>query len=134
MSKVEEKTYIIDCENGSRRKVTVPASWKVTFGPCVKGMNSGDRDHRKVPMALRFYESETKQRAIFTDVVSFRDTSIKIQEEKIRVSEKDGYMECEGVRKRTSFQASVREWVDPDVITERPLLPKDSEIFEVEDK
>ena len=128
----KEKTYIIECEDRTKKKITVPASWKVTFGPCVKGTNSSTRERTggaKIPMAIRFYESETQQRAIFTDVISFRDTSIKIMEEKIRVQEKDGYMECEGQRKRTSFSAKVSEWVDPDTHQEQALLPEDTDIF-----
>jgi len=127
----EEKTYIIEFENGSKKRITVPANWKVTFGPAAKGSeHSSNGRGLKMPMAIRFYESETKQRAIFTDVVSFRDTSIRIQEEKVRVSEKEGYMECEGVRKKTSFQATVKEWVDPDIEQEVPLLPNDKSMFD----
>ena len=125
-------TYIIEHDNGTRSRITVPDSWKVTFGPAVKGFNTGDGSHRKIPMALRFYESDTKQRAIFTDVKSFRDSSIKVERENIKVQEKDGFMECDGVRKRTTFQAQVKEWVwedDKAETPELPLLPTDAEIF-----
>lgn len=123
---MEEKTYIITHEDGTRRKITVPESWKVTFGPATRGDRGQSRSGSlKMPMALRFYESDTKQRAIFTDVVSFRDSSIKIEEEKIHVEEKDGYTECEGVRKRTTFQATVKEWINPDTEQGTPLLPAD---------
>ena len=129
----EMKTYIITHEDGTRRRITVPEEWKVTFGPATRGDRGGNRPGTlKMPMALRFYESETKQRAIFTDVTSFRDASIKIEEEKVRVEEKDGYTECEGVRKRTTFQATVKEWINPDTEQEIPLLPSDSSIFDNE--
>jgi hypothetical protein len=85
-----------------------------------------------MPMALRFYESDTKQRAIFTDVKSFRDTSIKVERENVRSQEKDGFMECDGIRKRTIFQAQVKEWVcDDDKMGEvdLPKLPTDLEMF-----
>lgn len=128
------KTYLIEFENGKRKRITVPESWKVTFGPAVAGVNKPGRGYQhEMPMALRFYESTDKQRAIFTDVTSFRDLSIEIEEEVVSVQEKQGYMECEGVRKATTFQAKTREWVDPDRVQERPALPKDSEIFETED-
>lgn len=129
---MEEKTYIITHEDGTRRKITVPESWKVTFGPASRGERKNNTHNLKMPMALRFYESDTKQRAIFTDVVSFRDASIKIEEEKVRVEEKDGFTECEGVRKRTTFQATVKEWINPDADREIPLLPSDSEVFDLE--
>lgn len=134
---MEEKTYIIECEDKTKKKITVPADWKVTFGPAVKGNNSGTRNPGapKIPMALRFYETETKQRAIFTDVVSFRDASIKIEVEKIKTEEKEGYMECDGVRKKTLFQASVKEWVNPDedanTNKQLPAPPTDAEMFSI---
>ena len=126
--------YIIEHDNGSRSRITVPDSWKVTFGPAVKGFNSGSDAHRKVPMALRFYESDTKQRAIFTDVKGFRDASIKIEREHVKVQEKAGFMECDGVRKRTTFQAQVKEWVadDDKEPAELPKLPSDASIFGAE--
>jgi len=131
---MEEKTYLITHENGTRRKITVPADWKVTFGPAAKGLKHDGTRGLKIPLALRFYESDTKQRAIFTDVVSFRDTSIKIEEEKVRIQEKDGYTECEGVRQRTTFQAKVREWINPDAIAETPALPSDTKMFDMDEE
>ena len=133
MAKDEMKTYLIEFENGKKQKITVPESWKVTFGPASKGANAGTTrtgSVYKVPLALRFYESETKQRAIFTDVIGFRDMSIKIEEMKTKIQEKDGYMECEGVKKATTFRASVSEWVNPDKLVGVPALPTDSEIFD----
>lgn len=122
--KMTEKTitYILKHDDGTERKITVPESWKVTFDPAVKGYNRGTNPTPggpKMPMCLRFYESDTKQHAIFTDVVSFRDSSIKIEEKKVRVQEKDGYVECEGVKKRTTFQAKTTEWINPDEIKVR---------------
>jgi hypothetical protein len=130
----EMKTYLIHHKNGSKRKITVPESWKVTFGPAAKGMRTGTSSGNalQIPLALRFYESDTKQRAIFTDVVSFRDTSIKIEELKEEIQEKDGYMECDGVKKRTTFQAKVRSWVNPDEDSDDlPQLPEDSTMFDL---
>lgn len=126
------KTYILDCDDGTRKRITVPADWKVTFGPAASGGNKiilGER-HLKMPMALRFYESEHRQRAIFTDVKSFRDASIEIEIEEVRIQEKDGYVECDGVRKRTTFQAKTKEWVSPDIpMGTLPALPSDSTMF-----
>jgi len=131
---MEEKVYIITHEDKTKRRITVPADWKVTFGPASRGENAGNRagQHLKMPLALRFYESETKQRAIFTDVISFRDASIKIEEERTNVQEKEGYVECEGVRKKTIFSATVKEWINPDAVSEPiiPLLPSDREMFD----
>lgn len=134
--KQEMTTYLITHENKIERKITVPSSWKVTFGPAAKGMNKGNSGGLRIPLALRFYEAETKQRAIFTDVVSFRDMSIKIEIKKKKIQEKKGFMECDGKRKATTFQAVMEEWVDPDEMAEQPTLPggDDIEVFDVDFK
>lgn len=131
----EMKTYIVKHEDGTERKITVPESWKVTFGPAVKGNHGNKYEKFKMPMCLRFYESDTKQRAIFTDVVSFRDSSISIEEKKTSIQEKDGFVECDGIKKRTTFQAKTTEWVDPDKECEStPMLPEDATIFDLDKK
>lgn len=90
----------------------------------------GNGSTRKIPLALRFYENDTKQRAIFTDVANFRDVSIKIEEEAIDIQQKDGYMECDGKRKGVTFQATSRQWIDPDEPKQQfPALPSDASIF-----
>jgi len=122
-NKVEEmKTYLIEHDNGEERKITVPANWKVTFGPAASGSYKSDTTGRyKMPLALRFYEGKDKQRAIFTDVKSFRDLSIKVEIRKISVQEKQGYMECDGERKATTFRAEVATWVNPDEVVIKKL-------------
>jgi hypothetical protein len=134
MIMVEEMTtYLIEFKNGKRQKVTVPSDWKVTFGPAAVGINKKDGPFQKMPLALRFYENDTKQRAIFTDVVYFRDTSIKIEEEHVDVQQKAGFVECEGKRKQVDFQATTKQWVDPDISRETmPALPSDVSIFDIE--
>lgn len=127
------RTYLITHINGQETQVDIPEDWKVTFGPAVRGNSAGlgSNPHGpKIPLALRFYENDTKQRAIFTDVISFRDMSIPIRVKKRSVQEKDGYMEYDGVRKRTTFQATSEEWVNPDLATPAlPQLPSDETIF-----
>lgn len=130
----DTRTIQITKSNGDEIQVDIPASWKITFGPAVTGNGKTLADGRRVmPMALRLYETDTQQRAIFTDVISFRDLSIPMRVKQVRVQEKDGYTELDGVRKRTTFQAKTHEWVPADDIKEpdKPLLgmPKDQEIF-----
>ena len=134
---MEDTTYLIVHEDGTERKITVPSSWKVTFGPASRGAHkSSSGSNFKVPLALRFYENETRQRAIFTDVVSFRDLSIKTQVKKRSTQEKHGFMECDGKKKATVFQATVEEWIDPDELTKTTALPegKTVEDFDVKFK
>ena len=57
---------------GETLKIDVPAEWKITFGPLSqRGYEDGN--------ALRLYEAETKQRAVFTNVLWFRDLSIPVK-------------------------------------------------------
>ena len=136
MTDVKEKTYILVHDDNTRKKITVPENWKVTFGPAAAGSNRGTNstNNLKMPMALRFYEDEKHQRAIFTDVKSFMDSRIKIEEEIVSVQEKDGFVECDGVKKRTTFQAKTKEWVDiNNVRDDQPLLPNDSQMFSFDD-
>ncbi len=128
----ETRTLLITLKNGDEIQIDIPTSWKVTYGYVQTGFTS--KDGRTVPMALRIYETDKHQRAIFTDVASFRDMSIPIRVKKVSVQEKAGFMECEGVRKRTIFQASTVNWVNPDSNEpeDNPLeigMPKDSEMF-----
>lgn len=70
------RTYEIATASGDYR-ITIPETWKVTFGAVVPGKGS-------TTYGLRVWESETKQRLIFTDVRSFRDVSIPIQRRAVR--------------------------------------------------
>ena len=121
MTEESTTTYLLEFDNGKRQRITVPSSWKVTFGPAARGTNGPSQRNYNMPLALRFYENEKKQRAIFTDVKSFRDTSIVIEEERISVQEKEGFVEAAGKRKRTSFQVKTKEWVNPDCHDEPQL-------------
>lgn len=127
------RTLLITKTNGDEVQIDIPESYKVTFGPAfvtTKEEISG----KKVPMALRIYESDKMQLAIFTDVVGFRDMAIPIRVKQIKNQTKQGFVECEGVRKHTTFTATTSEWVNPDATTEeKPKLisrPADSEMFE----
>jgi hypothetical protein len=129
MAEENIREYLIEKADGTKLKVKIPNDWKVTFGPAVKGKNQPTVGERrlKMPMALRFYENETKQRAIFLDVVEFRDLSIPIEVEKVDIQEKDGFTEVDGVRQRSTFQVKTKKWTNPDEINEdTPKLPNAS--------
>ncbi len=104
------KTYILELKNGNLRRVTVPADWKVTFGPLIPA----DRHSGGGCLALRFYESKEKQRAIFTDVKSFRASDIPIEERVTKTQTKHMQKQTpEGV-KDVLVEARVTEWRNPD--------------------
>ena len=69
----DDRTLLVKTKHEELR-VTIPADYKVTFGPVQPGRPDYDNGN-----CLRIYESETKQRAVFVNVVSFRDLSIPVQ-------------------------------------------------------
>lgn len=110
----EKKTYILTLKDGGIRKVTVPATWKMTYGSVApwqnKGMDSGPKVY-----ALRFYEgSEKNLRAVFTDVVSLRDESIEIVEKRTSIKRQVLQKNTRNGARDVHVEARVSEWVNPD--------------------
>ena len=113
----DKTTYLLELEDGSKKKITVPSNWKVTFGPLVVGKSiqpTTGGGVKKMPIALRFYEDEKQQRAVFTNVVAFRDLSISIREERVETKTKHGNLDIEGAKKNVTVRAEARSWIDPD--------------------
>ena len=104
-------TYLVSRAKGNDVKITVPASWKVTFGP----LNPGSKNlaGNGAP-ALRFYESENRQRAVITDVLSFRDMSIKVEEKRTNVKQQVLSKDTPHGKKNVVVEGRVEEWVNPD--------------------
>lgn len=105
----ETKTYILELRNGKQRKLDVPEDWKVTFGPLIPGDRGGNGT-----LALRFYEGKDKQRAIFTDVASFRDASIPILEKFTKTQSKRHTKHTPEGAKDFVVEARMTGWRDPD--------------------
>lgn len=87
-------------DNKGAFEVKIPADWKVTYG----AFNQGTR-YPDGTAALRIYEAENKQRACFTGVISFFDTSLEIKREVVTesgemkwVNGTDGYEKSEKVK------------------------------------
>lgn len=108
--------YILDLANGNQRRVTVPSTWKVTFGPAVPFVKNTAGHMVDRGYALRFYEgNKENQRAIFTDVQSFRDQAIPIEEKITRTKRQTMRKEHgRGGHKDVEVEARVTEWVNPD--------------------
>lgn len=103
-------TYILEMRAGNRKKVTVPSSWKVTFGLFAPGSpgNAGRS-------ALRFYQgSKENQRAVFMEVESFRDMSIALEDEIVKTQDELLSKDTPEGRKQFIVSASVKEWRNPD--------------------
>lgn len=109
-----DKTFILELANGDVRKLTIPATWKLTFGQLIphtlRQTNGGSSQ-----VALRIYEGNKENlRAVMTDVVAVRDASIKIVERRTTVERKAAQKRTEHGMKDVMVEARVTEWVDPD--------------------
>lgn len=104
---VGTKTYIIKLRKGDRR-LTVPARYKITFGPLVPGTKD-QGGHA----ALRIYDG-SQQLACMTDVVAFRDASIKLEEKVVKTKRQVVEKDNGNLRRGTVIEARVEAWIDPD--------------------
>ena len=102
-------TYLIEFQDNTQRKVTVPADWNVTFGALVPGSTSN-----MGKWGLRFWKG-TQQKAVFQGVESFRDMAIEIEERITQVKKETFYKDDgEGGKKAVVVEGKVHEWVNPD--------------------
>ena len=112
MSKpVKLTTYFVERSDGRHQKVTVPSSWKVTFGPLTPGSKNYDGGAKPV---LRFYESANKQRMVITNVLSFRDMSVSVEEKRTSVKQQTMRKQTAAGDKEVVVEGRVEEWVNPD--------------------
>lgn len=85
----------------------IPDNAKITFGALQPGKDSYDRS-----TALRVYTTANNQLAVFTDVASFRDLSLTIQERKVtKASEGRSEVGPDG-EVRESQSETTYEWVE----------------------
>ena len=113
----KQKTYILELTNGDIRKVTVPESWRLTFGPTIPF--TGGKQYQtptSTNIALRFYEGAGKDnlRAVFTDVKSFRDEGISIMERRTETHHKVVQQGDGAGAHNVAVEARVTQWVNPD--------------------
>lgn len=106
------KTYILDMARGAQKRVTVPAHWRVTFGPVHPGSKGGSGHE----ICLRFYENTSKdtQRACFVNVEAFRDADISVVEKVTRSKRQTVNAATDQGGRATVVEATVEEWVNPD--------------------
>lgn len=110
-----DRTYLMRLKNGNLRRVTVPADWKVTFGPIIVQKKGGPRHYGNEEgwgWGVRFYEG-TIQRAVFTDVESFRDESIKLQERVTKTQRRIVHKRTKDGMRDVAVEAQMHEWIDP---------------------
>ncbi|MBO0715926.1 MAG: hypothetical protein J2P55_01140 [Rhizobiales bacterium] len=110
----EDKTFILELKNGGIRQITIPATWKLTFGQLVP--HTLRETHGASSMvALRIYEgSKENLRAVMTDVISIRDTAMAVREKRTTVQRKVAQKHTAHGAKDVVVEARVTEWINPD--------------------
>jgi len=121
----KNKTYILELKNGNTRKITIPHTWKMTFGNVVpyqgKGSHSGE-----FRVALRLYEGNKENlRAVMTDVVAIRDSAIQIVEKRTEVKRQASQRQTTQGMKDVVIEARVTEWVNPDQEEPASAIPQE---------
>lgn len=112
------RTYLVEQRGNVQRRVTVPEDWKVTFGPLAPGSKHMNGQEK---LCLRMYETKEKQRAVFTDVVSFRDLSIPVEVRKVHKQEQRAKRMTPDGEKDFTVVAEYAEWrADTDEPSEFP--------------
>lgn len=114
----EETVLLLTMKDGTRKKVTIPSSWKVTFGPLVPGSKDGNNGYAGI--ALRIYAGKDQQKAVFTQVESFRDLSIPLMEEHEEVKQERYVREGENSGEAMNVEVRVKQWVNPDDRDNKP--------------
>jgi hypothetical protein len=109
-------TYLLNMQDGTRQKITCPTDWTVTFGPLTPGSKDGNNGHRGIALRIR---DGVRQKAVFTGVESFRDTSMEIEVELVKTKEEVFFREEDGERKQVIVNGSIKEWANPDAPGQR---------------
>lgn len=116
---IPQTTYLLEMKDGSRKKLTVPSSWKLSFGPLVPGSKDGNYNSSGA-LVLRIWEgSKDNQRAVITGVTAFRDMSLPVMDEITQVHEEVLAKQTDQGEKQFIVRGEVKEWVNPD--EPRPL-------------
>lgn len=126
-----DKEYILDLIDGNTRRITVPSTWKLTFGNLIPYIQKNDPNHASfrssnpdMRIALRFYEGTKENlRMVMTDVRSFRDASVKVMEKRTSVKRQAAQKQTSQGMKDVVVEARITEWVDPDADEKDAAVP-----------
>lgn len=120
-TEVVTTTYLIKATDGEFQ-LTVPSAWKVTFGAMQPGKGGGfDGYDGRRGWTLRFYEAENKQRAVFTNVLSFRDLGLPLTRKVVRTDAETRVSESEDGRVASSVEDREVVWVADETVPTKPL-------------
>lgn len=94
----------------------IPGDAKITFGALHPGTKDGT-GYGRAGSVLRIYQGSAtggNQLMVITDVVSFRDLSLKIKQKKITVKDKSKAQRGPDGTFRATENETTTEWVDVD--------------------
>lgn len=105
-------------QDGTQKKLVIPADWKITFGALVPGQKESAGK-----IGLRLWsgaKGNEIQHAVFTNVDSFRDMSIEIleqvEERQTEIYRKEGDESGEAIH----ADVRVKKWINPDEAKPKP--------------
>lgn len=106
-------TYLLIMGDDTKRKFTCPTRYKLTFGPLVPGSKDTTYNSRDA-LVLRVYDG-ANQKAVFTGVKAFRDTSLQFEEEIVQTkAETFQARDAEGNERQVVVEGAIRTWINPD--------------------
>lgn len=115
----ESLTYHIEFTDREPMRVTIPASWKITFGAVVPGKGGGAQYGS---FGLRIWEATDKQRAVFPNVTRFYVVGNDAMQYLVAAVRKYGTNEWYRDTLGPEWSDRVeRAWMpEPEVLTQKP--------------
>lgn len=107
-AKKDDVTYLLDMDDNTQKKITVPAGCTLTYGALIPGSQSNSGR-----LGLRVWQGK-QQLAVFTGVQAFRSLNLKI-EDRVETRKEETFTKGDGKDAQAVVVATVvHEWVDPD--------------------
>jgi hypothetical protein len=117
MTDVEHKTYEIVMTDGTRQRITIPATWKVSFGAIVPASaKSSALSYNGAGWGLRIWEATDKQRAVYSGVAEFHDVSIPTERMAVRKFGTEDWIADDGTWVGKKAELVERAWKPVDEI------------------
>lgn len=81
-AEVDTVQILMEKTDGSRMYVTIPSEYEVTFAPLFARTTKGFGERNDLRYCVRVYALNPKRiRAVFADVISFRDVTMPVSKE-----------------------------------------------------
>lgn len=125
---VPTKTYEIVMIDGTRQRITIPATWKVSFGAIVPASaKSSALSYSGAGWGLRIWEAIDKQRAVYSGVAEFHDVSIPTEKMAVRRFGSEEWIADDGTWFGKKAELVERAWKPVDEIVAATPTPMPDE-------